>query len=86
MRNNTDKRHSRSRGAILSAMVISILIFLFIGSLLWIMLDEGAVPAALGVMIVYAVLGLAVIIGVMVALFQRLREIDKGEEDEARKY
>ena len=34
----------------------------------------------------YALIGGAVIVGVLTAMAQRLREIDRGEEDEAKKY
>ena len=37
-------------------------------------------------LVLYALMLLAVIVGVVVALVQRLREIRKGEEEDARKY
>ena len=37
-------------------------------------------------LLLYALLGGAVIVGVLHAMAQRLREIDGGEEDEASKY
>lgn len=37
-------------------------------------------------LLLYAAIGGAVIIGVLYAMAQRLREIDGGEEDEAKKY
>ena len=85
MPNNT-KRSSGARGAVLAATGTALVVILFIGSLLWAMLQDGAVPAAVGIMIVYGVFGVAVVIGVFAAMFQRLREINGGEEDEARKY
>lgn len=85
MRNNTERR-SGAWGAVVAAAVIALAVVLFIGSLLWVMLLEGPVPAAVGIMIVYGIFGAAVVIGVFAALRQRLREIRKGEEDEARKY
>lgn len=42
--------------------------------------------AALPIMLLYAVLGGAVSIGVIRALLQRLDEIDGGEEEEASRY
>jgi zinc transporter ZupT len=42
--------------------------------------------AALPIMLLYAVLGGAVIIGVIRALLQRLDEIDGGEEEDASQY
>ena len=40
----------------------------------------------LPILLLYAAVGGAVIIGVLAAMTQRLREIDGGEEDEASKY
>ena len=37
-------------------------------------------------MLLYAGIGGAVIVGILAAMTQRLREIDGGEEDEASKY
>lgn len=85
MRNNIEGR-SGARGAVIAATVVALAVVLFIGSLLWVMLEEGAVPAAVGIMIVYGIFGAAVVIGVFAALRQRLREIRKGEEADARKY
>lgn len=47
--------------------------------------DSDALPAV-GVVVLYVVVSAAVIVGVLAALRQRLREIKGGEEDEARKY
>lgn len=85
MRNNIEGR-SGARGAVIAATVVALAVVLFIGSLLWVMLEEGPVPAAVGIMIVYGIFGTAVVIGVFAALRQRLREIRKGEEADARKY
>lgn len=46
----------------------------------------GELGAAFGVMLFYAGAILAVGIGVVVALYQRWKEIKGGEEDEAKKY
>jgi cell division protein FtsX len=85
MRGSTDRRRS-ALGAVIAATVTALAVLLFIGSLLWVMLEEGPVPAAVGIMIVYGLFGAAVVIGVFAAMFQRLREIRKGEEENARKY
>lgn len=42
--------------------------------------------SVLPVLLLYAAVGGAVIVGVLAAMTQRLREIDGGEEDEASKY
>ena len=85
MRKST-KRSSRALAAVLAALGTSLAAVLFIGSLLWVMLEEGPVPAAAGIMIVYGVFGAAVVVGVLAAMVQRLRELKGGEEDEARRY
>lgn len=85
MRGNTDRRRG-ALGAVIAAAGTALAVVLFIGSLLWVMLEEGPVPAAVGIMIVYGLFGAAVVIGVFAAMFQRLREIRKGEEENARKY
>jgi len=59
---------------------------LFFGSLLWVMLEEEPIPAVIGIMVVYGLLAVAIVVGVLYAMVQRLREIQGGEEDEARKY
>ena len=85
MRSNTE-RPSGARGAVLAAAGTALVVILLVGSLLWTMLQGGAVPAAVGIMVVYGAFGAAVVIGVFAALRQRLREIRGGEADEARKY
>lgn len=85
MPNNT-KCPSGIRGAVLAAAGTVLVVLLFVGSLLWTMAEEGPLPAALGMIAVYALLGIAAVIGVVYALVQRLREIKGGEADEARKY
>lgn len=85
MRGNTDRRRGALE-AVIAAAGTALVVVLFIGSLLWVMLEEGPVPAAVGIMIVYGLFGAAVVIGVFAAMFQRLREIRKGEEENARKY
>ena len=49
-------------------------------------LRDGEGFAAMLFLLIYGVLGGAVVVGVMLALRQRLREIDGGEEDDAAQY
>ena len=79
-------RRSGVRGAVLAAVGTALMVVIFVGSLLWTRVEEAPLPAALGIMALYALLGAAVVMGVFAALVQRLREIKGGEEDEARKY
>ena len=85
MPNNT-KGRSGIRGAVLAAVGTVLVVLVFVGSLLWTMVEEDPLPAALGIMAVYALFGAAVVIGVVYALVQRLQEIKGGDADEARKY
>ena len=72
-------------GSLIAASVIIILVAVLIVA--FVLLINGEEDAgANGILWAYiAVLG-AVIIGVLIALWKRLREISKGEEDEAKKY
>lgn len=82
MRNNT-----KGRGAVIAAALGTVVVaLLFFGSLLWVMLEEGPIPAAIGMMAVYALLAAAVVVGVLRAMVQRLNELKKGEADDAKRY
>lgn len=84
MRKNT--RSSGRTAAIVAALGTTAVVLLFFGSLLWVMLEEEPIPAVIGIMVVYAILGIAIVAGVLRAMVQRLREIKGGEEEDARKY
>ena len=76
----------------IAPVVVSILVILYMGPLMVMLaMAAGFIGAheAGGIMpffLLYAFSGGAVIVGVLRAMFQRLREIDGGEEDEAKKY
>ncbi len=74
----------------LSAVVITVLTAGFMLLLTGAMLSDyfgGLTEAfATGVILFCAFLSLAVAVGVILALYQRWKEIKGGEEDEARKY
>lgn len=76
----------------IAPIVVAVLVILYVGPLVAMVAaaaglmganDAGAVVPFL---LLYAFAGGAVIVGVLWAMFQRLREIDGGEEDEAKKY
>ncbi len=85
MRNNTSKKK-------IAAVVVAILVLLYVGPMVGMVLaaiiglsktlEWGILPFLL----MYAVIGGAVLAGVLIALAQRLREIDGGEEEDAKKY
>lgn len=81
------RKSTKGRGAVIVAALGTVVVaLLFFGSLLWVMLEEDPIPAVIGIMAVYAILGIAIIVGVLYAMVQRLREIEGGEEEDAKKY
>lgn len=81
------RKSTKGRGAVIVAALGTVVVaLLFFGSLLWVMLEEEPIPAVIGIMAVYAILGIAIIVGVLYAMVQRLREIQGGEEEDAKKY
>ena len=73
----------KKRGSIIAALAVVGTMIATIGLFLW---GMSLSPLPLGVAAVVVVTCILPIIGVAVALVQRLKEIDGGEEDEARKY
>lgn len=83
----TENKKSKKRASILSAVVIIAILAVFIGCILFPLLHEAAGMFLLVMLLLFYIGGiLAVIFGIIAALRQRLREIDSGEEEEARKY
>lgn len=81
------RKSTKGRGPVIVAALGTIVVaLLFFGSLLWVMLEEEPIPAVIGIMAVYAILGIAIIVGVLCAMVQRLREIRGGEAEDAKKY
>lgn len=81
------QKSTKGRGPVIVAALGTVVVaLLFFGSLLWVMLEEEPIPAVIGMMVVYGLLAVAIVVGVLYAMVQRLREIQGGEEDEARKY
>ena len=85
MKNNTKKK--------IAPIVITVVVVLYtlplVAMVAWAAGLAGAEPggmAAVPFLLLYAAVGGAVIVGVLAAMTQRLREIDGGEEDEASKY
>ena len=76
------RKSTKGRGPVIVAALGTVVF----GSLLWVMLEEEPIPAVIGIMVVYGLLAVAIVVGVLYAMVQRLREIQGGEEDEARKY
>lgn len=80
-------KNTKKRGAILSAAAVAIFFAAYLCLMLFAVVSEnygdliGMLFAAVFVLIMAAV-----IFGIFAALRQRLREIDHGEEEDAKKY
>ena len=82
-RNQNDKK----RGAVISAVIIISILAVFVGFILFPLISEmGGMLFAVILLMLYIAGILAVIFGVIAALKERLKEIESGEEEEARKY
>ena len=87
MHNGTEKKR-KGLAAAIAALVMVVILGLVLLSLLT-ALEETAVfgiHLATAFLVVYALVVLAMILGVIAALRQRLRELKGGEEEEAKKY
>ena len=83
MRNTTDKK----RGAIICAAVGFGFFVVILAILLFSLVAETCADWVVWmVVLLYGAIILAVILGIAAALRQRLRELEKGEEEDARKY
>ena len=73
----------RRNGAIIAAAVVVIFMAAMIALVIW---ADGVDPAPKGILILFIVLFGSIIVGVLIALGQRLKEVKGGEIDEASKY
>ena len=81
-----DTKKKKKVGALLSAVVFGGLVATLA---ICTLVDGFSVPIRGGetaIIIISALMLFALVVGVVIALVQRWREIQKGEEDEARKY
>ena len=88
MQNSTDRRKKK-----VAPIVVAILVILYILPAVSVavlammgIIEMGVGPAPVLFILLYLLIGAAVIGGVLAAMRQRLREIDGGEEEDARKY
>lgn len=72
---------------ILCAMIVILVLAAYLAVFLYAMLEESMGHIAVGIlMAVYSLLILCTMVGTILALRQRLREIDSGEEEKAKEY
>ena len=88
MRSNSDRRKKRIGSIMAALFVLFYVLPLVIGSVFAAVafIRGGECFAAILFLLIYGVLGGAVVIGVLLALRQRLKEIKGGEEDDAAQY
>ena len=88
MRSNSDRRKKRIGSIMAALFVLFYVLPLVIGSVFAAVafIRDGECLAAILFLLIYGVLGGAVTVGVILALRQRLREIEGGEEDDAAQY
>lgn len=90
MRKTTDKKgHGLLGGVIVTILVVGLVLLVLtvlIQTLGPVFPFLGQLGAGLGILLFYIGAIVAVGVGVVVALYQRWKEIQGGEEDEAKKY
>ena len=83
----SNSKDNQKRASILSAVVIIAVLAVFVGFILFPLISEmGGLFFAVMILLIYAGGIVAVILGILAALRQRLREIESGEEEEAKQY
>ena len=73
-------------GAVLVTITVAVLMFLLTGALLTGYFGGDTEPFATGVVLFFALLYLAVALGAINSLYRRWKDIQGGEEDEAKRY
>ncbi len=85
-----DKQRQDVRIRYVAPVVVSVVLVALMAALAWLMiwafLMDPADAPPLAVMVVLVLLPVGMILGILLALGQRIREIGKGEMDDARKY
>ena len=79
-------RKNIKRGAIISALVVVAFFLVYLVLLATAVLEVTEDTIGLMAVLFAGAIFLAVIVGVLLALGQRLKEIDGGEEEDAKKY
>lgn len=84
------QKHDTRRRRYIAPVVVTVGMAVLMGGLIWLFLwgietdPAGAPPLPL--LVLFILIPAAVVLGVVIALMQRIREIGEGEEDDARKY
>ena len=83
----TMEKKSKKKVAVICALVVIALMTAYLVAIIIPLVRESMGESiAIGILVLYGAVILASIVGVMLALKQRLKEIESGEEDEAKRY
>ncbi len=80
------KNTKLKRGAVLSALAVATFFLVYFALLAAAVLELPEDTTGLLILLLMGAVFLAIIVGVLLALRQRLKEIDSGEEADAKKY
>lgn len=85
MRNDTENK--KKRGPIIAASVVIGFLGIVLAALIFPLITEsmGILPAVF-ILLLYGGVIIAMIVGIIMALRQRLKEIESGEEEDAKQY
>lgn len=88
MRGNTERRKKKIAPIVVTVLVVLYMVPVIAVAVLSMagLLEIGGGPMPVLFVLLYVVVGAAVIGGVLLAMRQRLREIDGGEEEDASQY
>ncbi len=81
-----DTKRRRYVAPVLAAILMAVLMAGLIWLFLWAFAVDPAGAPPLPVLALFVVIPAAVVVGVIIALVQRIREIEQGEEDDAKRY
>ena len=81
--NKTDVHKKKRMGAIIGAAVMTVLMLIVIVIMFWANAQD---PIPLGKLLFIMGIPVIIIVGTLIALAGRMKEIEGGEEDEASKY
>lgn len=79
-------RKNIKRGAIISALAVAVFLLAYLALLAAAVLELPEDTAGLIALAFVGAVFLAVLVGVFLALRQRLKEVDSGDEEDAKKY
>jgi DNA-binding transcriptional MerR regulator len=82
----TDRKAERYQGACIGAGIFIVMMAMVIAFMVWAMLADPENAPPLPVIIVVVAIPAACIVGTLIVLFDRIKQIGKGEEDAYRNY